>query len=344
MASVERESHRIVIAGASSLLGAELKTLLEESMFAGWDLRLLDEEDAAGTLTEAGGEPVVIQPVDEGSFERARFVFFTGSPEFAERNFAAAVAARAVAIDFTGKVPTKDRAPWFPKLHEFWSTPFDPNVQPNGTQFWIPSAAAVAATSLSFGLRPVGLRRLSITFFRPVSEAGRAGIEELESQTGQLLSFQSVGKLVFDTQVAFNLFERYGSRSRQNLARVRKALREEINECVANQGAVLPALQVLHAPTFYGMMFSACAELDPGVANSESVSSACREAGFSVAKDEDCTPSNVSAAGENTIQLGVPQADPTLNGTWWFWGAADNVRLPAWNAVKLAVKLAEKLQ
>ena len=200
MPSIERESHRIVIAGASSLLGAELKILLEESTFAGWDLRLLDEEDAAGTLTEAGGEPVVIQPVDEGSFERARFVFFTGSPEFAERNFAAALAAGAVAIDFTGKVSAKEQtpSPWFPKLDEFWSTRFTSN----GTQFWIPSAAAVAATSLSFGLRPVGLRKLSVTFFRPVSEAGRAGIEELESQTGQLLSFQSIGKPVFDTQVA----------------------------------------------------------------------------------------------------------------------------------------------
>lgn len=341
MTSVERESHRIVIAGASSLLGAELKTLLEESKFAGWDLRLLDEEDAAGTLTEAGGEPVVIQPVDESSFERARLVFFTGSPEFAEGNCAAALASGAVAIDFTGKARTNDRAPeaWFPKLDEFWNRRPVLNAPPDGGHFWIPSAAAVAAASLSFGLRPVGLRRLAITFFRPVSEAGRAGIEELESQTGQLLSFQSVGQPVFDTQVAFNLLERYGSASRQNLARVRKALREEIKECVSDRGVVLPALQVLHAPTFYGMMFSACAELDPGVADAESVSNACREAGFSVAREEDCTPSNVSAAGENAVQLGVPQADPALHGTWWFWGAADNVRLPAWNAVKLAEKL-----
>jgi len=56
MPSFERESNRIVIAGASSLLGAELKSLLEESRFAGWDLRLVDEELAAGTLTEAGGD------------------------------------------------------------------------------------------------------------------------------------------------------------------------------------------------------------------------------------------------------------------------------------------------
>jgi len=343
MPSMERESHRIVIAGASSLLGAELKSLLEESQFAGWDFRLLDEEEAAGTLTEAGGEPAVIQPVEEGSFEKARFVFFAGSPEFVECNFRGALAAGAVVIDFSGGVCTKDDAPnpWFPKLDEFWGTRFAPKAPtPTApTHFWIPSAAAVAATSLSFGLKPVGLKKLNITFFRPVSEAGRAGIEELESQTGQLLSFQSVGQPVFDTQVAFNLLDRYGSASRQNLAAVRKALREQIKECVQNQGAVLPAVQVLHAPTFYGMMFSACAELDPGIADAESVGKACQEAGFSIIKEGDGTPSNVSAAGENTIQLGVPQSDPAVCGAWWFWGAVDNIRLPAANAVKLAEKL-----
>src|SRR6267154_2235487 len=78
MPPFERDSNRIVIAGASSLLGAELKSLLEESRFAGWDLRLVDEEVTAGTLTEAGGEVAVIQPVEEGTFERARLVFFTG--------------------------------------------------------------------------------------------------------------------------------------------------------------------------------------------------------------------------------------------------------------------------
>src|SRR5713226_516081 len=104
----ERDSHRIVIAGASSLLGAELKSLLEESRFAAWDFRLLDEEVAAGTLTEAGGEPAVIQPVEEGSFDRARFVFFTGSGEFTKRNLAAAKHAGAEVADFTGKARTKD--------------------------------------------------------------------------------------------------------------------------------------------------------------------------------------------------------------------------------------------
>src|SRR5215469_15674242 len=93
---------RIAIAGTSSLLGAELKSLLEESRFAAADFRLLDEELAAGTLTEAGGEVAVIQAVEEGSFERATFVFFTGSPKFTLANLAAAQQSGAKIIDLSG--------------------------------------------------------------------------------------------------------------------------------------------------------------------------------------------------------------------------------------------------
>lgn len=334
----DRHAQRIVIAGASSLLGAEVKTVLEESRLAIWDLRLVDEEDAAGILTEAGGEAALIQGVEEGSFNRARFVFFTGSPAFVERNFQAALAAGAVTIDFTGTVRTKDVAPnpWFPKLDEFRGTTFTPKA----LHFWVISSAGVATSSLTLGLRNLGLKKISFVFFRPVSEAGREGIEELESQTGHLLSFQSIGQQVFDAQVAFNLLERYGTASRQNLDAIRQALREEVSACVESQGGVMPSIEVLQVPTFYGMAFSACAELDAGAANRESVRKACEKAGFSVMAEPEGSPSNLSVAGEAVIQMGIPRSDPCNPGNWWFWGTADNIRLPAWNAVKLAEKIA----
>ncbi len=335
MPSFERDSNRIVIAGASSLLGAELKSLLQESRFAGWGLRLVDEEVAAGTLTEAGGEPAVIQPVEQGSFDRARFVFFAGSPEFVERNFKSALAAGAVVIDFTGKVWTKDESqlPYFPKLDEFWGTPFTPK----SSHFWIISAPAVAAASLSLGLKPLGLRRMGITFLRPVSEAGRTGIEELESQTMQLLSFQNAGHTIFDTQVAFAVSDRFGAGSRENLSAYETRLREEVLECTFTPDGIQPAIRVVHAPVFYGYTFSANAELDAS-ATVEQVSSACGSAGFALS-EKGAIVSNLTSAGENTIQLAPPEADPSQPGSWWFWGAADNIRLPAWNAVKLAEKL-----
>jgi aspartate-semialdehyde dehydrogenase len=342
---LHRDSHRIVIAGASSLLGAELKSLLEESRFAGWDLSLVDEEIAAGTLTEAGGEAAVIQPVEDGTFDRARLIFFSGSPAFVERNREAAhVAERSggVVLDFTGKFWSKELGPipYFPKLNEFWGTKPHNHLEIGaGGHFWILSAAGMAAVSLSFGLQTLGLRNLTVVFFRPVSEAGRPGIEELETQTGQLLSFQKVGCPVFDTQVAFNLLDRYGSESPQNLESVRRTIREEVHGCLANHSAAMPSIQVLHVPAFYGMTFVASAQLDASGLNSQTIAEACQKAGFSILPGTDLGPSNISAAGETSIQLSVPQPDSSKEGAWWFWGAADNIRLPAWNAVKLAEKL-----
>jgi aspartate-semialdehyde dehydrogenase len=334
MPSFERESQRIVIAGASSLLGAELKLLLEESKFAGWDLRLVDEELAAGILTEAGGEPAVIQPVEEGSFDGAKFVFFTGSLEFAERNSMAALASEAIVFDFTGGVRSKDSAgrPWFPKLDEFRGNA----PASNSKHIWIISAPAVAAVLLSLGLKPLGLKKISITSFRPVSEAGRGGIEELETQTKQLLSFQSAGQELFGTQVAFAVADRYGAESREKLSVRESRLRAEVLACTAGFG-VQPAIRMLHAPLFFGSMFSANVELDPAT-TLEQITAACVAAGFSVA-EKDAVVSNLTAAGESAVQLAQPEADPAQQGNWWFWGAADNMRLPAWNAVKLAEKL-----
>lgn len=335
MPALERESNRIVIAGASSLLGAELKSLLEEGRFAGWDFRLVDEEMAAGTLTEAGGEPAVIQPVEDGSFERARFVFFTGSGEFTRRNAAGAARSGATVIDLSGGIAAEAKTvAWFPKLDALLGREF----KKNAGAYAIPSAAATAAAGLALALSKNGLRKLGVICFQPVSEAGRAGIEELESQTGQLLSFQGVGQPVFDTQVAFNMLDHFGPGSAQKLSAIRLRVRVETKACVGKKAAV-PAIQVVHAPVFYGTAFAAWAEMDAS-ANAEKISGACEDAGFAMAVDGEAGPSNVSAAGEKSIQLAKPEADAVQPGTWWFWGAADNIRLPAANAVKLAEMLA----
>lgn len=105
-----------------------------------------------------------------------------------------------------------------------------------------------------------------------------------------------------------------------------------------NKKAALPAVQVLHAPVFYGSSFSACVDVD--VLDWEKIAEVCKEAGFVVVTEREAGPSNVSVAGENAIFLAQPESDSCAMSTYWLWGAADNVRLPAWNAVKLAEKLA----
>jgi aspartate-semialdehyde dehydrogenase len=331
----ERDSNRIVIAGASSLLGAELKSLLEESRFAASDFRLLDEELAAGTLTEAGGEPAVIRPVEEDSFDRARFVFFAGSAEFSRANFALAQRSGAAIIDLSGhSVSLPDSVPWFRGLEKLrgQDLPGKPSLAT------IPSAPAEALIRLALCLQSLGLRQLTATVLQPVSAWGKPGIEELETQSSQLLSFQAPGKPLFDAQVAFNTLDRFGPTSRFNLRAALANLRSEVHSCL-RKSQVVPAIQLVHVPVFYASTFSACAEIDSSV-DAARIQSICKEAGFSVMQAPD-SPNNLSVAEESAVQLAQAEPDPAKPGTWWFWGAADNIRLPAWNAVKLAEKFAE---
>jgi aspartate-semialdehyde dehydrogenase len=332
-----RDARRIVIAGASSLLGAEIRALLEESRFASADFRLLDEPFSAGLLTAAAGEPAIIQPVEEGSFHRAQTVFFTGSPAFTRANVAAARQQGAKIIDLSGGLAEDTTAvAWFPKLDRLRGREF---ATAHGT-YIIPSAHAIAAASLRLALLKLNIASLTMVCFQSASEAGRAGIEELETQTGQLLSFQGVGRPVFDTQVAFNLVDRFGPASAFELKSVHERLLAEVKLCLG-ESAAPPALQVLNAPVFYGAAFSACAPLgeSSGAASAEQIKAACADAGFVFADVTQARPSNVSVAGESMLQLAVPELDASPPGAWWFWGAADNFRLPAATAVKLAEML-----
>ena len=332
--STPRASQRIVIAGASSLLGAELKSLLEESPFAGWDLSLVDEETVAGTLTEAGGEPAVIQPVEEGTFSHAKLVFFAGSAAFTERNLSAARDSGATIIDLSGAALQVEGV-------NVWFGIDDPihSSDKNTTLYAVPSAPGLIVGRLLHALGRAALSRLAIVFFRPVSEAGRAGIEELEAQTSQLLSFQSIGQPVFDTQVAFNLLDHYGPASRETLQAVRDRIRREAAAAFAQSSAkIAPSIQVLHAPVFYGYTFVASSEMKAGQTH-ETCEEALRRGAFTLEVKASSPLGNVVAAGDSAIHVAVPERDLAQPDTWWFWGAADNIRLPAATAIKLAEKL-----
>ena len=324
---------RIVIAGASSLLGAELKSLLEESRFADADFRLLDEEVAAGTLTEAVGEATVIQPVEEDSFHRVNMIFFTGSPKFTETNLKLALASGGRVVDLSGMPAEREAScPWFSQL---------PGKALDFTgrdrMFSVLSAPAACSALLSLSLKPLGLKNLSITHLRAVSEAGRDGIEELESQTSKLLSMQPVGTTVFGTQVAFTLLNGCGTEAKDNLQVALELIRSQTAQALAAL-APIPAINLIQAPIFYGAGFSALAELDPAV-DSDRIAQTCRDAGFRIHPSKDGPLGTLTAAGESAMFLSEPSPEPSRPGLWWFWGAADNIRLPAYNAVKLAEKL-----
>jgi aspartate-semialdehyde dehydrogenase len=330
------ESLVVAIAGATSLRGKDLTQWLEESGFPAGDIRLIDEEFVAGTLTEAGGEPAIVQGVDESSFERARFAFFAGSPAFAAKHGPSADRAGATVIDLTGGLWAGSRAlPWIPALDAVLPPPGDSGASIERNHVWVaPSTPAIVACSLSAALSDLSLSRLAIVFLQPASERGQAGVTELEQQTIRLLSLQPIPQDVFDTQVAFNLLGRWGQSSTERLSAARIAITREVHQYLEG-GAVIPALTLVQAPVFHAHGFSAYAEFQRPPAP-EALAARLGAVGFRIASGEEPGPSNLAVAGESQLLISHAERDDNVASGYWFWGAADNFRVASVNAARIA--------
>jgi aspartate-semialdehyde dehydrogenase len=328
-------SNRVAIVGASSLRGKELKLVLEERNFPADEIILLDASVMAGTLTEAGGEPTFIRELAADSFEKVRFAFFAGIPADTERNWQAAQAAGATVIDLTGVLAASGKASsWIPSL-----TPLIP-PKPGAGANASPASPVVISCTLAAALATLSPRTIAATLFPPVSERDQAGIDELETQTTNLLSFRPIEQTIFDTQVAFNLLSKYGDESKPSLESTRAAIARDVAQFLAGR-APAPAIQLIQTPVFYGYAFSAYAEF-AAPPSPEQLAAAFRNLGVKIAGPEDPAPTNISVAGESEIQLAPIQADPNVSAGVWLWGVADNLRLATTNAVRIAEELLAK--
>lgn len=347
MPSGRSKQTRVAIVGASSLRGKELRQVLEDRNFPASDFVLLDESVVAGTLTEAAGEPTFIRALDQESFEGAEFAFFAGTARDAEQNWKVAQRSGATVIDLTGALAGPGHGSganaWIPSLGSV--LPARVNSKGNGTpppasgpaSYVSPSAPVILACTVAAGLSNFQAQRISVLLFPPVSEREEAGVEELEKQTTGLLVFQEIAKPVFDAQVAFNLLASYGPASKPRLADMRASIARDV-AAYLNGRAPVPAIQLVQTPVFYGYAFAAYADFGAPVAP-EQLHGAFANLGVKVAAPDDTPPSNISVAGEEGIHLARVEADPNVAGGAWFWGVADNLRLAATNAVRIAEEL-----
>jgi aspartate-semialdehyde dehydrogenase len=354
MPSGHQSSNRVAIVGASSLRGKELKLVLEERNFPASEIVLLDEPVMAGTLTEVGGEPTFIRALDEESFEGARFVFFAGSQQDAEQNWKAAQRSGATVIDLTGALAGSGQSTsWIPAL----STVLLPRpgshateVATTGSQaagravstisYSSPGSGVIVACTVAAAVSKLSPLRTVLLLFPPVSERDQAGVDELESQTANLLSFRPIAQSVFDAQVAFNLLAGYGDECKPTLADLRASVAGDTAEYLAGRVAV-PALQLVQAPVFYGYAVAGYAEF-ASPPQREQLEAALASLGVKVGAAGESAPSNVSVAGESEIHIARIEPDPSVAAGVWIWGVADNLRLATVNAVRIAEELVAK--
>lgn len=330
--------YKIAIAGASSLLGKEMKDVLADSSLGGADFALLDEDEGLGQLDQLGDEITFVRPIGSDSFEHVDFTFFCGSEGLTRKFWREALRSGSTVLDLSGALDQETgvlvRSPWIGNQDATVDL-FTPAIVPA-------HPAALALALLMERLQQAApVREASATVLLPASEFGRAAMDELHQQTVNLLSFQSIPRATFDAQSAYNLLCGFGESAKVSLNALENRIRWQYNSLGARRLPLL-AIQAISAPVFHGHCISIFAELERPVDLSTLEESLNGDHIDLVLEDTD-SPSNLAATGQNDVlvRLRLEQGPRNANESArvWLWAAADNLRVYAQNAVECALDL-----
>jgi aspartate-semialdehyde dehydrogenase len=330
--------YKIAIAGASTLLGRELKDALSESPLAAANFLLLDEEEAQGQLDQVGDEVTFVRAIEADSFERADFTFFAGTEALTRKHWRTALRAGSTVLDLSGALDQETgvlvRAPWLGSEVTTVDL-FTPAVVPAH-----PAALALALLLERLQLA-APLRFAAATVLEPASAFGRGAMDELHQQTVSLLSFQTLPRAIYDAQAAYNLLGGLGESSTINLGAEEARIRRHYEALGDGRWPAL-ALQVIQAPVFHGHAFTIFVEMERAVDISSLEEALSGDHVDLVLEDTD-SPSNLAATGQNDVLVRLkPERDgrnPNQASRLWLWAASDNLRLHAQNAVECALDL-----
>ncbi|HUB31155.1 MAG TPA: Asd/ArgC dimerization domain-containing protein [Terracidiphilus sp.] len=330
--------YKIAIAGASTLLGKELKESLSDSPLAAASFVLLDEQEALGQLDQVGDEVTFVQPIDAEAFDRTDFTFFCGSADLTRKHWKQALTAGSSVLDLSGALDQEAgvlvRAPWV-GADAGSADLFTPAIVPAH-----PAALALVLILERIEQR-APIRSVAATLLVPASEWGRAAMDELHQQTINLLSFQTLPRAIYDAQAAYNMLSGLGENATVSLSMVEARVRRHFADLAGNR---LPpvSLQAIQAPVFHGHTFSIALELERP-AEIVTLEEALSGDHLDLVLEDTDSPSNLAATGQNDVLVRLrpdPGArNPAEASRVWIWAATDNLRLSAQNAVECALDL-----
>jgi aspartate-semialdehyde dehydrogenase len=323
----------VALVGSDSLLAREIRDMAANSGDA-IDLRLIaDDGEQAGALTRVGDEPTVVSVLNAAGLSGADAVVLAGSAESSEK-----------ALQLLGDPPVS------PIVDLTFAAEDLPGARLRAPMVEVesPDEAAIhviahpAAIAIALFLRRLhaveAIRRSVIQIFAPASEQGPGGIEELQQQTVSLLSFKSLPRAVFDSQLGFNVLARYGEEAPVALEQSELRIERHLASLLASveAGAVpMPSLRLLQVPVFHGYGFSAWVEFE-NAPEMAIVEESLAAASIEVRGADFEPPTIVGQAGQGGIAVGAIVPDRNHFGAAWFWFVTDNLRLAADNALAVA--------
>ncbi|MFA7097822.1 MAG: aspartate-semialdehyde dehydrogenase [Gammaproteobacteria bacterium] len=192
----------IAVVGATGAVGETILSILAERNFPVGKVYPLASSRSAGSKVEFKGQMLTVQNLAEFDFSKVQIALFSAGGSVSAEYAPKAAAAGCVVIDNTSHFRYDDDIPLVV-----------PEVNPHAIAQYknrgIIANPNCSTIQMMVALKPihdaVGIERINVCTYQAVSGTGKEAIEELATQTANLLNAKSVQAQVYPKQIAFNV-------------------------------------------------------------------------------------------------------------------------------------------
>jgi len=192
----------VAVVGATGAVGETMLEILAERNFPVNNVYPLASERSAGKKVQFGNRYLTVQDLSTFDFSSTQIGLFSAGAGISEKYAPLAAKAGCVVIDNTSQFRYDDEIPLIvPEVN--------PHAIAGYTRHGIIANPNCSTIQMLVALKPLhdaaGIERINVCTYQAVSGTGKEAIEELASQTAELLNGRSVEAKVYPRQIAFNV-------------------------------------------------------------------------------------------------------------------------------------------
>ena len=337
------DGYNVAVVGATGAVGEAMIQILEERQFPVKELFLLASERSAGTRLQFKGKSLVVNDLAKFDFSNAQIGLFSAGGSVSAEYAPKAAADGCIVVDNTSYFRRDEDIPLVV-----------PEVNPHAVQNYVnrniianPNCSTI---QMVVALKPiydaVGITRINVCTYQAVSGSGKRGIEELASQTADLLNAKPLQKAVFTKQISFNAIPHIGEFLDNGFTLEEMKMVWETKKIFEDDEIEVNPTCV-RIPVFYGHSEAVHIDTHSKINIKEVAGLLSKSPGVQVIDEmiDGGYPTAVSdSAGKDGVFVGRIRKDLSLDTGLDLWVVSDNVRKgAALNSVQIAEILTEYL-
>ena len=337
MSKANDRKFRVAVVGATGMVGETMIAVLEERGFPVSELHPLASNRSLGKHVEFNGREYPVDDLATFDFSRADIGLFSPGAEVSRVYAPKAAAAGCIVIDNTSEFRYQDDIPLVV-----------PEVNPHAIAQYrnrgIIANPNCSTIQMVVALKPihdlVGIERINVSTYQSVSGAGKEAMEELASQTAELLNGRGPVKgKVIPKQIAFNVVPQIDKFQDNGYTKEEMKMVWETRKIMEDQTIRVNPTAV-RVPVFIGHSEAVHIETRKKITAAQARALLSKAPGVKVLDEPQAggyPTAATEAANRDTVYVGRIREDISSERGLNLWIVADNVRKgAATNSVQIA--------